>query len=68
LLAGNATTIESLGQAFANLKVTENPYFISLMKGKFRKKQRELDKIRLNHKTWCHDQMKKLLPNGFGNL
>jgi hypothetical protein len=56
LLVGTRT-IEPLGQAFANLEISEDPYFISLMKEDSEKSKRKLKKIWLNHKAWRHDQM-----------
>ena len=50
-------TIDSLGQAFRDLKITEDPYVISLLEENTDRSRRKLAEIRLNRKIWRHDQM-----------
>jgi dsRNA-specific ribonuclease len=51
-------TIDSLGRAFRGLKISEDPYVIGLLEENTDRSRRKLAEIRLNRKTWCHDQMK----------
>ena len=51
-------TIASLGQAYRALRITDDPYVIALLKEDTDKSRRQLEKVRLNHKTWCTSQMK----------
>lgn len=60
LLTSYTKTIESLGQVYESLKISEDPYVLSLMKEKTEKSMRQLQKVRMNHKTWCQDQMKSI--------
>jgi dsRNA-specific ribonuclease len=60
LLTGYTKTIESLAQVYGSLKITEDPYVLDLMKDNTEKSIRQLQKVRMNHKTWCQDQMKSL--------
>lgn len=53
-------TIESLGLAFRNLKIAEDPYVVGLLKENSEKSMRKLQKVRLNYKTWSQDQMKRI--------
>lgn len=57
-LGSYTKTISSLGQAFRGLKISEDPYVISLLEEGTDRGRRKLGKVRMNHKTWCHDQMK----------
>jgi hypothetical protein len=58
LLTSYTRTLDSLGQAYKGLKISEDPYVLALLEEDTEKSKRKLDKIRMNHKTWCHDQMK----------
>jgi hypothetical protein len=60
-LGSYTRTIDSLGRAFQDLKLSEDPYVISLIQENTDRSRRQLEKIRLNHKTWCRDQMKSFL-------
>jgi hypothetical protein len=60
LLTGYTKTIESLGQVYRSLKISEDPYVISLVSMNTEKSMRQLQKVRMNHKTWCQDQMKSI--------
>ena len=60
-LTSYTRTIASLGQAYKCMKISEDPYVISLLKEDTEKSRRKLDKVRLNHKTTCQDQMKNFL-------
>ena len=60
LLTGYTRTMASLSQAFASLKIEDDPYVLDLMSQGTEKSLRKLDKIRLNHKTWCQQQLKTL--------
>ena len=57
-LGSYTRTIDSLGQAFRNLKIVDDPYVISLLEENTERSRRKLEKIQMNHKTWCRDQMK----------
>lgn len=60
MLTGYTRTIASLGQAFGNLKIEDDPYVLDLVGQGTEKSLRKLDKIRMNHKTWSQQQMKTL--------
>ena len=60
-LGSYTRTIDSLGVAFRDMKLSEDPYVLSLLEEDTERSRRKLDKIRINHKTWCHDQMKTFL-------
>ena len=60
LLTGYTKTIESLGQVYRGLQITEDPYVLDLIKENTEKSMRKLQKVRMNHKTWCQDQMKSV--------
>jgi len=57
-LGSYTRTIDSLGQAFRNLKIVDDPYVISLLEENTERSRRKLEKIQINHKTWCQEQMK----------
>lgn len=59
-LSNYTKTIESLGQVRGSLKITEDPYVLDLIKDNSEKSMRQLQKVRMNHKTWCRDQMKSI--------
>lgn len=56
--SGYTKTIRSLGQIVAGLKLSEDPFYINLLKDKTERGSRKLEKVRMNEKTWCRDQMK----------
>ncbi|KAH8687849.1 dicer-like protein-like protein 2 [Tricladium varicosporioides] len=58
LLGGYTTTVSTLGKAFANLNIFEDPYVLDLRRQDTEKSRRSLEKVLLNHKTWCFGQMK----------
>jgi hypothetical protein len=57
-LTSYTRALDSLGQAYGGLKISEDPYVLALLKEDTEKSRRELDKIRMNHKTWCNNQIK----------
>lgn len=57
-LGSYTRTINSLGQAFRNLKLADDPYVISLLEENTERSRRKLKRIQINHKTWCQDQMR----------
>lgn len=57
-LTGYTTTISTLGEAFASLNIYEDPYVLHLRRQDTEKSRRSLEKVLLNHKTWCFGQMK----------
>jgi len=57
-LTGSTRAIASLGQAFADLQIEEDPYVMGLLKEGTESSQRKLQKVRLRRRTWCQDQMK----------
>jgi hypothetical protein len=57
-LGSYTRTIDSLGQAYRDLKVSDDPYVISFLEENTDRSRRKLEKVRMNHKTWCQDQMK----------
>lgn len=58
-LTGAPKSILSLHQAYLGLKVSEDPYFLSLVKyNNTEKGRKHIEKVRMSHKTWCHDQLK----------
>ncbi len=59
-LGSYTRTIDSLSHTFRNLKISDDPYFISLREENTERSHRKLEKIQMNHKTWCRDQMKSL--------
>jgi hypothetical protein len=59
-LASYTRTINSLGRAFRDLKISDDPYIIGLLQENTDRSRRMLEKARMNHKTWCHDQIKSL--------
>jgi hypothetical protein len=58
LLTSYTRTLGSLGQAYKGLKISEDPYVLALLEEDTEKSKRKLDPILMNHKTWCHNQMK----------
>jgi hypothetical protein len=58
LLTSYTKTLDSLGQAYKGLKISEDPYVLALLEEDTEESNRKLDKILMNHKTWCHNQMK----------
>lgn len=59
-LASYTKTIDSLSRAFRELKISDDPYVIALLQENTDKSRRKLEKVRMNHKTWCNEQMKTL--------
>lgn len=57
-LGSYTRTIDSLGRVFRDLKISEDPYVLSLLADNTDRSRRKLEKVWMNHKTWCHDQMK----------
>jgi hypothetical protein len=57
-LVSYTRTIDSLSRAFRDLKILDDPYIISLRQENTDRSRRKLEKILMNHKTWCHDQIK----------
>jgi hypothetical protein len=51
-------TISSLGKAFYNLKIEEDPYVLELEKDTSEKGLAKYRKVLMNHKTWSQKQMK----------
>lgn len=51
-------TIASLGRVYGNLKITDDPYVISLQAQNTERSQRELAKVLLKHNTTSMSQMK----------
>jgi dsRNA-specific ribonuclease len=60
LLTGYTRTIASLGQAFGSLNIEDDPYVLDLVSQGTERSLRKLRKVRLNHKTWCQQQMRTL--------
>jgi hypothetical protein len=58
--SNSTKTIRSLGRVVAGLKLSEDPHYINLLKDTTERGCRKLEKVRLNEKTWCRDQMKTL--------
>jgi dsRNA-specific ribonuclease len=56
--ASNVPLTKSLGRVYANLKIGDDPYVIRLRRDKSERSQRKLDKVYLNHKTPCSDELK----------
>ncbi|RDL39000.1 uncharacterized protein BP5553_03340 [Venustampulla echinocandica] len=57
-LTGYTRTIQSLGMAFKALSITDDPYVRGLRRDGTERSLRKLEKVLLNHKTWCFSQMK----------
>lgn len=57
-VSGCTQSVNSLGKAYGNLNLNEDPLVIRLRKDTSEKGQRALAKIYMNHKTWCSSQMK----------
>lgn len=53
--------LTTLHLACRNLKLSEDPYVLSLLKDNTEKGRNKLKKVRLNEKTWCRTQMKSFL-------
>jgi hypothetical protein len=51
-------TVNSLSQAFKGMELTEDPFYLSLLKDNTERAQRTLQKLILNHKTTSHVQVK----------
>ena len=63
-LSGYTRTITSLGQVFGRLRIEDDPYVMDLLSQGTEKSLRKLEKVRLNHKTWCQQQIKTLHATG----
>lgn len=55
------TSLTSLAQAYRGMKITEDPYYLSLKKEKSERAQRSLEKLILSQKTTSRDQIKSFL-------
>lgn len=53
-------TIASLGQAYTELKISDDPYVLDLLKENTEKSMRKLQKVLLNRKTWCQNQIRSI--------
>ena len=58
LLSSRTKTVGSLGSACGSLSIAYDPYVLALEKEYTEMSNRKLQKVLLNHKTWCQDQMK----------
>jgi dsRNA-specific ribonuclease len=57
-LISNVSLIKSLGRVYAGLRIGDDPYVIRLRREESERSQRKLDKVYLNHKTPCSDELK----------
>jgi hypothetical protein len=59
-LGGYTKTLTSLGEVYRKLNILEDPYVLHLLRDGSDKSIALLHKAKLNHKTWCQDQLKSL--------
>ena len=57
-LAGRTRTVSSLGEVYAGLEISNDPYVVSLRRDSSARSQRALGKVYQNNKTWCSSQLK----------
>lgn len=50
--------LQSLNKAFGGMKLEDDPYYLGLLKNDTERGRRDLDKVKLRHKTWSRDQIK----------
>lgn len=58
MVATTSKSLASLERAFADLKIAEDPYFLSLLKDNTEKGRAKADKVRMTGKTWCSSQLR----------
>ncbi|PVH89342.1 P-loop containing nucleoside triphosphate hydrolase protein [Cadophora sp. DSE1049] len=57
-VAAPSKSLASLKKAFVDMKITEDPYFLSLLKDNSEKGRAKADKVRMSGKTWCSNEIK----------
>ncbi|RKF60718.1 Dicer-like protein 2 [Erysiphe neolycopersici] len=57
----SSKTLLSLETAVKELNIENDPYYISLIKSDDSRSRRKLQKLILDHKTWCGDHLRSLL-------